>query len=148
MAHPLRAPPLRPMLGAGWAFPVRREAGQDETPAGRPLAMVAEEASVQQSIGVILSTARGERVMRPGFGCDLHRLVLAPNNGATRAQAAFEVREALQAWEPRIDLIDVSVHVGGEVGEQLLIDIEFRVRSTDNRFNLVYPFYLDRPVAS
>jgi len=146
MAPPLRPPLLRPMLGAGWAFPVRRE----ELRKGAPvtLAMATEDASVQQSIGLILSTAKGERVMRPDFGCDLQKLVFAPNNGATHALAAFEVREALLAWEPRIELIDVSVHVGGEVGEQLLIDIEFRVRSTDNRFNLVYPFYLDRPVAS
>lgn len=147
MARASRPFLLRPMLGAGWAFPVRREAPPgDDAPA--PLAMAAEEASVQQSIGLILATAKGERVMRPDFGCDLHKLVFAPNNGATRALAAFEVRESLLAWEPRIEVIDVNVHAGGEVGEQMLIDIEFRVRSTDNRFNLVYPFYLDRPVAS
>lgn len=144
MLPPLRPPLLRPMLGAGWAFPVRREAPED----GAPLAMAAEDASVQQSIGLILSTAKGERVMRPDFGCNLQKLVFVPNNGATHALAAFEVREALLAWEPRIELIDVTVHAGGEVGEQLLIDVEFRVRSTDNRFNLVYPFYLDRPAAS
>ena len=84
--------------------------------------------------------------MRPDFGCDLDRLLFAPNNGATQALAEFEVREALVAWEPRIEVLDVRARAGGASGEQLLIDVSYRVRSTDNRFNLVYPFYLDRPL--
>lgn len=132
--------PLSSPLGAGWHFPVRRDS------AGA-VAMSADEATVHQSIWIILATAKGERVMRPEFGCDLSRLVFAPNTGATRALAAFEVREALLAWEPRIEVLDVVATAGGEYGEQLLIDVAFRVRSTDNRFNLVYPFYLDRAVA-
>ena len=82
--------------------------------------------------------------MRPDFGCNLNKLLFAPNSGATRALAAFEVGEALRAWEPRIEVLDVNVAAGGDTGEQLLIDVSYRVRSTDNRFNLVYPFYLDR----
>jgi phage baseplate assembly protein W len=101
---------------------------------------------VRQSIEIILSTSKGERVMRPDFGCDLNKLLFAPNNGATQALAEFEVTEALRAWEPRIEVLDVSVRAGGDNGEVLLIDIDYRVRSTDNRFNLVYPFYLDRPL--
>jgi hypothetical protein len=82
--------------------------------------------------------------MRPDFGCDLNKLLFAPNNAATQALAEFEVTEALRRWEPRIEVLDVSVRAGGDNGEQLAIDIDYRVRSTDNRFNLVYPFYLDR----
>ena len=66
--------------------------------------------------------------------------------GGTQALAEFEVTEALRTWEPRIEVLDVSVRAGGDNGEQLLIDIYYRARSTDNRFNLVYPFYLDRPL--
>lgn len=82
--------------------------------------------------------------MRPDFGCELNKLLFSPNNGTTQALAAFEVGEALKTWEPRIDVVDVSVQAGGDNGEQLLINIEYRMRSTDSRFNLVYPFYLDR----
>ena len=106
--------------------------------------MASDDLSVRQSIEIILSTSKGERAMRPEFGCDLNRLLFAPNTGTTQALAAFEVGEALKNWEPRIEVLDVSAHPGGDNGEQLLINIEYRVRSTDNRFNLVYPFYLNR----
>jgi phage baseplate assembly protein W len=138
---------LTPMLGAGWYFPVAQEGSLDGAPEGSAkLAMAADELSVRQSIEIILSTSKGERVMRPDFGCDLNKLLFAPNNVATRARAEFEVTEALRTWEPRIEVLNVSVWVGGDNGEQLVIDIGYRVRSTDNRFNLVYPFYLDRPL--
>lgn len=109
--------------------------------------MAADEESVRQAIWIILSTARGERVMRPDFGCNLHEFAFAVNDRSTQAAAAFEVREALHAWEPRIDVLEVEAYAGGDRGEVLLIHIDYRVRSTDNRFNLVYPFYLDRPLA-
>jgi phage baseplate assembly protein W len=132
-------------LGAGWYFPVVRERSlaPEDSDSAR-LAMAADEISVRQSIGIILSTRKGERVMRPEFGCDLDRFLFAPNTGATQALAAFEVAEALKFWEPRIEVLDVKAQAGGDNGELLLIDIDYRVRSTDNRFNLVYPFYLDR----
>jgi phage baseplate assembly protein W len=135
---------LVPMLGAGWYFPIAYEGLDRATKGYAKLALATDELSVRQSIEIILSTSKGERVMRPDFGCDLNKLLFAPNNGATRALAEFEVTEALRTWEPRIEVLDVSVQAGGENGEQLLIDIDYRVRSTDNRFNLVYPFYLDR----
>jgi phage baseplate assembly protein W len=136
------------MLGAGWHFPIRREgAPGGASPDDGRLAIAAEEASVRQSIEIILSTEKGERVMRPDFGSELGKLLFAPNNGTTQALAAFEVEEALRSWEPRIEVIAVAAHSDGVAGEQLLIDIDYRVRSTDNRFNLVYPFYLNRPLA-
>jgi phage baseplate assembly protein W len=146
MAASRRTAPLLPPLGAGWHFPVARE--QSVGGDSRRIAMASDELSVRQSIQLILSTAKGERAMRPEFGSNLGKLVFAPSNATTRALAAFEVREALEAWEPRIELLDVRVDAGGERGEQLLIDIAYRVRSTDNRFNLVFPFYLDRSTVS
>jgi phage baseplate assembly protein W len=136
---------LVPVLGAGWYFPIAYADSLD--PRGpATLAMAADELSVRQSIEIILSTGKGERVMRPDFGCDINKLLFAPNNGATRALAEFEVSEALTTWEPRIEVLEVSARPGGDNGELVLIDIAYRVRSTDNRFNLVYPFYLDRPL--
>lgn len=131
------------VLGVGWGFPVERV---DDGAGGARFALARYEQSVRQSIIIILSTAKGERVMRPTFGCGLHELVFSVNDSATRGMAAFHVREALRDWEPRIDVQRVDASSGGEHDEQLLIDIDYLVRLTDGRFNLVYPFYLDRPL--
>lgn len=139
MRPPARPPLVVPMFGRGLAFAVRREG-----PGRAPLAMSEGDACVREAIEIILSTRKGERVMRPGFGCDLDRLLFAPNNESTRAAAEFEVRDALENWEPRIDILGVSAQAAGERGEVLLIDIRYRVISTDNRYNLVFPFHLDR----
>ena len=97
--------------------------------------------SIRQAIWIILATVPGERVMRPDFGCGIHRLVFAVNEVATRTRVAEEVRQALILWEPRIEILDVSVETKGR-GELLLINIEYRVRTTNNLFNMVFPFYL------
>ena len=126
-------------LGVGLGFPVDREAdGQGD------FCCAKYEDSIRQSIRIILMTAKGERVMRPDFGCGIHDLVFAVNNSMTRGLVVHEVSEALLRWEPRIEVIDVQATAAGDQGEQLLIGIDYRVRSTDSRFNFVYPFYLDR----
>ena len=102
------------------------------------------EESIRQSIRIILETARGERVMRPDFGCGIHERVFALNDSATRGIIEDEVREALLNWEPRIEVLDVEARAEGSEGQVLMINIEYKVRSTENRFNLVYPFYLNR----
>ncbi len=130
---------LADFLGKGWSFPVQ----QDEE--GRTAMSLGEE-SIEQAIWIILATAPGERVMRPDFGCGLHRLVFAVNEAATLGQVKKEVQEALVRWEPRIEVMDVDTEVRGR-GEVLLINIHYRVRSTNNFFNLVYPFYLTVGVA-
>src|SRR5262245_5969307 len=124
-------------LGVGFGFPV----GFDDR---RKLKLAKYEESIRQSIRIVLETARGERIMRPDFGCGLHDLVFAVNGSATRGAAEDEVREALLKWEPRIDVLNVVASAAGAEDQMLLINIEYRVRMTDNRFNLVYPFYLDR----
>ncbi|MGJ7506597.1 GPW/gp25 family protein [Variovorax sp. GT1P44] len=139
--HPVRSVSKILVLGCGWAFPIARDRAGDGP---SPLAMSADDASVRDAIEIILSTRKGERMMRPDFGCDLSGLLFAPNDGATQATAAFETGEALRMWEPRIDVLDVRVSAGGDRAEMLLIEVDYRVRSTDNRYNLVYPFYLDR----
>jgi phage baseplate assembly protein W len=130
-------------LGVGWGFPVDALPQEREGKA-RCVARAEHEDSVRQAIWIILSTAKGERLMRPDFGCGIHDLVFAANDAATRGLARFEVREALLRWEPRVEVVDVEAAAGGEQGEILLIDIDYRVIATDNRFNLVYPFYLQR----
>ena len=129
--------PTRGFTGTGWQFPVRVNAQGG-------LSYSSGEQNIAESIWIILSTSKGERIMRPDFGSGLSDLAFAVNNSTTQAMAAFEVREALQNWEPRIEVLGVEVSSAGDRGEQLMILINYKVRTTDNRFNLVYPFYLER----
>lgn len=122
-------------LGVGWKFPVQ------VTPAGG-IALSHYEEDIKEAIWVILSTAKGERVMRPDFGCGIHDLVFAPINVATLTLVENSVREALTVYEPRIELIAVKASAERADEGKLLVSIDYRVRSTNNRFNLVYPFYL------
>ena len=123
-------------LGAGWKLPVSvDERGQ--------IALSAADESIREAIWIILATARGERKMRPDFGCGIHDLVFATNSAETAGRVATDVRESLLLWEPRIDLENVDVRSDPEEPGRLLIQIEYRVRSTNSRFNLVYPFYLE-----
>ena len=105
--------------------------------------LAAYEESVRQSIWLILGTAKGERAMRPDFGCGIYDLVFALNSASTAGTVAQAVRDALLLFETRIDVtnIDVQPQNGGEV---LLISIDYEIRATNTAFNLVYPFYLER----
>ena len=122
-------------LGVGVSFPIGVEGGA--------LNLAEYEASVRQSILIILGTAKGERVMRPDFGCGIHDYVFAPFNATTAGQISQTVQDALLLNEPRIDVRDVEV-TPEQGGSRLLIRIEYEVRATNNAFNLVYPFYLER----
>lgn len=130
------APTSRKFLGTGWKFPVRM------TPAGG-LAFSSGEQSVEEAIWVLLGTARGERQMIPRFGCGMHDLVFAPNNPATQGSIAQLVKDALIEWEPRIDVLDVDVSSPSEEGNMILIRVDYRVRSNNAFWNLVYPFYIN-----
>ena len=126
----------KPFLGIGVAFPL----GLDKQGG---IARAEYEESVRQSILIILGTAKGERVMRPEFGCGIHDLVFENLSPATSGRVQQEVHEALLRLEPRMDVIGVAVRSGGD-GNLMLIDIEYEVRATNNAFNLVYPFYLQQ----
>jgi len=126
-------------LGVGWSFPVTvQEVGENKG----ALQLAAFEESVRQAIWIILGTAKGERVMRPEFGCGIYDLVFELNSGATAGRVAQVVRDALLEFEPRIDVRDIQVQSQNS-GEVLLISIDYEVRATNNVFNLVYPFYLE-----
>jgi phage baseplate assembly protein W len=125
----------RIFLGKGWQFPVAVDDRGE-------LEVAAYEESVRQSIWLILGTAKGERVMRPDFGCGIYEMVFEVNSSTTAAEAAEAVRDALLSFEPRIDVLDIEVSPG-EDGEVLYISIDYQVRATNTVFNLVYPFYLE-----
>jgi uncharacterized protein len=123
-------------FGRGWTFPVRLDAA-----AAVALTTSAEQA-VRQSIWTILSTAPGERVMRPDYGCGIHDLVFGVLDAGTASAISDAIREALALWEPRIDVLDVYAAPDPEEPHRLLVEINYRLRSSNSRFNLVYPFYL------
>jgi phage baseplate assembly protein W len=122
-------------LGRGWSFPVNVDA--DGAIAGADY-----EESVRQSVWIVLATAPGERPMRPDFGCGMHELVFSVDDTNTAGLVADRVRRALVLWEPRIELLDVTVDSGRGVDAVLEVRVDYRVRTTNNVFNLVYPFYL------
>jgi len=126
--------PFTDFLGKGWGLPLGIDSG------GR-IALTEAERNIQQAIWIILATAPGERVMRPDFGCGIHSLVFAVNDSSTIGRLKKDAQRALTIWEPRIDVLDVNIEVRGS-GEVLLINIQYRVRSTNNLFNMVFPFYL------
>ena len=129
--------PSREFTGTGWKFPIR------VNPRGG-LSYSVDEQDIEEAIWIILSTARGERQMLPRFGCGIHDYVFAPNTVRTAGLISYSVEQALTRWEPRIEL--EGVEAGPDPGDPavILVSIRYRVKSTDSRFNLVYPFYLTR----
>jgi phage baseplate assembly protein W len=123
-------------LGKGWRFPVQVDASGS-------IALSEFEEDVRESIRLVLLTGKGERVMRPGFGAGLHDFVFEVMSSTTLGALQAAVHNALTEWEPRIQVLGVQVKPdSGEVG-RLLVDLDYRVRATNSRFNLVFPFYLE-----
>ena len=125
----------RPFLGKGFKFPLQ------VTPKGA-LATASAEQRIEESILLILSTAHGERVMLPEFGCGLHDMVFAPNDPATVTLVVDHVRKSLVRFEPRVDVLDVSAKTSPEQPNVLLIHVDYRVRVNNAIGNLVYPFFI------
>jgi uncharacterized protein len=125
----------RDFLGTGPKFPLRiqRTGG---------FAFSSAEQKIQESIWIILATAPGERQVLPRFGCGIHNLVFAPNNSATRGSIAQQVRQALATWEPRIQVLEVSVDSDDEPNK-LLIRVNYQIRTNNVIQNMVYPFFIN-----
>lgn len=134
------------ILGIGWHFPVRVDRRQDGDTAapdrGRGgIALARHERDIEQAIHIVLSTGKGERRMRPTFGCDIHSLVFAPANATTFGLMRHYVEEALGMWEPRISVRDVEVVSTVSEGRVDVI-VTYELRSTKDERTLVYPFYM------
>lgn len=104
---------------------------------------VAATASVRQAILLLLSTLPGERVMRPDYGCELHRLLFAPNDDTTAGLAIFYVRRALERWEPRIEIMQLDANRHPERAELLEVTLEYRVRATRQVDRLAFTVSLE-----
>jgi phage baseplate assembly protein W len=106
------------------------------------IAIVEGAASVRQAILLLLSTRPGERIMRPGYGCHLHRLIFAPNDYTTAGLAIHYVQQALQRWEPRVDILHLDASADLNAPSLLNVFLTYRLRSTLEVENLVLPFDL------
>jgi len=106
------------------------------------VALVTREREIEQSIRLILGTSIGERPMRPDFGCRIHDHVFGPANSATAGQIAYDVRDALERWETRIDVTDVVVSFDRISEGRIYIDIGYSARGLNDPRNLVFPFYV------
>jgi phage baseplate assembly protein W len=122
-------------IGAGWAFPVTTDATGD-------VALVVREREIEQAMRIILGTVRGERPMRPEFGCRIHDHVFGPANGATAGQISYDVREALDRWEPRINVRQVDVLFDDISEGRVYIDVQYVIADSNDPRNLVFPFYV------
>lgn len=94
------------------------------------LAMVSGDEAVRQSVLLLLTTRPGERVMRPAYGCNLHTLVFAPNDDTTAAIAIYHIRQAIEQWEPRVDILDLDASPGRDRENTLVIFLKYQVRTT------------------
>jgi phage baseplate assembly protein W len=123
------------ILGSGIAFPLQvdRRGG---------IALAHDVTDVDQAIQLILSTAPGERPMRPEFGCGVHDFVFDTIDAGTVARMETEIRSALDRWEPRIEVQSLDFDLDGVDRGELLIQIGYRLRATNHMRNLVYPFYV------
>ncbi|KAF0224694.1 MAG: Phage baseplate assembly protein [Rhodospirillaceae bacterium] len=121
-------------LGRGWAFPVTTQAGRVQ--------MAADAEDIRQAILIILQTAPGERVMLPGFGCRINELLFAAGNASTTSLAELYTRQALDRWEPRIQVTEISATIDPSNRQCLLVDVGYLIRDRNRPDNLVYPFFL------
>jgi uncharacterized protein len=133
------------IIGRGWRFPVKPgEDGRLHYLGGETSRRSARDENaekIRQSLWILLSTAPGERLMLPDFGCGIHDLVFEPNSAVLRGTVQVKVMEALQRWEPRIDVLDVHVDSPPEERNLLNIRIDYRIRANNSFYNLVYPFF-------
>ena len=132
MADPVRDV-YASFLGTGWSFP--------PTFSGGGVVMTADEADIHASLQILFGTAPGERFLEPKFGLDLHELMFERMSTTLRTFLADRVRTAILVYEPRIKLLNLTIDSPDPNEGSLAILLEYEVRSTNSRFNLVFPFY-------
>jgi hypothetical protein len=121
-------------LGTGWAFPPRVNGSGG-------IAMVRDERELEEAMRIVLLTYPGERPMRPEFGSRVRDFVFRETSAEMRAALAHEVRTSLQRWEPRVDVNDVGVMLDESDQSLVYLDVQYTPKATNDRRNLVFPFY-------
>ena len=122
-------------LGTGWSFPPRFDRG-----AGR-VAMVDDEQDIEESLRILFGTQRGERMFQPKYGLDMHELLFDPMSTTLRTLLEERIKLGILVYEPRIEPLLVRVSSPDAASGGLYIELEYRVRATNSRYNLVFTFY-------
>ena len=127
--------PDRDLIGMGWSFPVKLNSKGGLSWSSGP-------DRVQDAIWIVVDTSANERLMRPDFGAGASDFVFESNSALKRAQLASQIKEALIKWEPRIELTGVTVAEEAGIPSGVRVSIDYKLRSTNELFNLVFPLYL------
>src|ERR1017187_2811604 len=122
-------------LGTGWSFPPTFDSGIDA------VVMTSDEEDIQLSLQILLSTRKGERVMLPDYGCNLDEMVFEPMTTTFKTYISEMVKTAIIYYEARIDLNGVTIDDSRETEGVIVLILDYTVRTTNSRFNFVYPYY-------
>jgi len=122
-------------VGSGWSFPLR-------TDTTGSIALSSGSREIVEAIRLIVGTSPGERPMRPEFGCTIHERVFDTADATTVGEIARDVKEALRRWEPRIEVQSVDVTIDDMEHEKLYVDVGYSIRGSNDKRNLVFPFYV------
>ncbi|MGF7037260.1 GPW/gp25 family protein [Mucilaginibacter lappiensis] len=122
-------------LGTGWGFPPSFDTVLNT------VIMTSDEADIQLSLQILLATRKGERVMVPDYGCNLDEMLFEPMTTTFKTYIREMIKTAILYYEPRIDLSSIQVDDSRETEGVILIILNYTVRTTNSRFNFVYPYY-------
>jgi hypothetical protein len=127
----------RAFLGRGWSFPPQFEK------AAKAVVMLEEEKDIESSLDILLSTKLGERVMQPTYGCNLDDMVFESMNLTMLTYMKDIIENAILYHEPRIELDKINIDTSNQNEGVLLIVLYYMVRTTNSRYNYVYPYYIN-----
>lgn len=122
-------------LGIGWSFPPEFKENT------KAVVMLTDEEDIKSSLEILLSTKVGERIMQPKYGCNMDELLFNPLNRTLKTFVSELIKTAILYHEPRIDVEKIDITKGDDLTGELLVLIDFKVRATNSRINMVYPFY-------
>lgn len=124
-------------LGKGWSFP------PTFNPALKSVEMTEKNEDIQRSLQILLTTAIGERIMQPKYGCNMDEMVFESLDTTTKTIIKDKIKTAILYFEPRIDVVSISMNATSELEGEILIEIEYVIRATNSRFNFVFPYYIN-----
>lgn len=122
-------------LGTGWSFPPEF---RKETKSAK---MLQDEEDIKSSLEILLTTRLGERIMVPDYGCNLDELLFKPLNLTLKTYVVDLIKTAILYHEARIEVNNIAINQSNELNGELLINIDYTVRTTNSRSNVVFPFY-------
>lgn len=123
-------------LGKGWDFPPKFLKNQGE------IKLISDIEDIESSLQIIITTRRGERVMRPKFGCDLTDQIFENLSATQMTIMKNRIKEAIIIYEPRVEVIKISLDTQNFLEGKFLIKIEYIIRATNTRRNIVFPYYI------